>query len=147
MSEEIRSLITEYVQKVWTEGDAGFISSNIAEDFVPHFLFSHLPRDRKGFEAYVATFRTAFPDLEVELEDLVVEGDKAAFRWTAYGTHDGPLMGVPPTGESVRFGGLSLFRVESGQLAEGWAQADVMGVMTQIRAIDPPGKKQPAAPR
>ena len=46
--------------------------------------------------------RTAFPDLRFTIEKLVTEGDTVAGRLTTSGTHQGPLMGIPPTGRSVR---------------------------------------------
>jgi predicted ester cyclase len=45
-------------------------------------------------------WREAFPDLRVQLEDAVAEGDKVVARFTTTGTHRGAFMGLPPTGRS-----------------------------------------------
>ena len=71
--------------------------------------------------------RTAFPDLRFTIEELVTEGDTVAGRLTTSGTHQGPLMGIPPTGRSVRQDHLHVVRfrddiaVELGGRGTTWA--------------------------
>jgi predicted ester cyclase len=73
-------------------------------------------------------------------EDTVVEGDKVLVRWRSTGTHEGELMGIPPTGRRVTMTGFDLFRIEGGKIAEMWQEADRLGLLQQLGVILPPGQ-------
>jgi predicted ester cyclase len=60
----------------------------------------------------------AFPDTQITIGDLLVEGDTVATRWTARGTHQGELIGVPPNGNRVEISGITISRIEGGKVAE-----------------------------
>lgn len=77
-------------------------------------------------------YRVAFPDAHIALDDIIVAGDKVVTRWTATGTHEGDLMGIPATGTSIRFTGIRIFRVADGRIAEGWVNWDTFGLMRQL---------------
>lgn len=87
---------------------------------------------------YYQGFATAFPDGNVAIEDLVAEDDKLACRYTFTGTHQGPLMGIPPTGNAVTISGMTVLRFASGKCVERWTQADFLGLMQQIGVIPAP---------
>src|SRR5215216_5839105 len=80
-----------------------------------------------------ASVRRGFPDLESTIEDLIAERDKA--------THQGEYMGIPPTGNRVSFRGISIYRIEGGQIAESWGLSEDLGLMRQIGAIPEPGRE------
>ena len=82
--------------------------------------------------------RSAFPDLNATIEDMVAEGDKVAIRITWKGTQKGDFMGVPPTGKSVSFGVMDIVRVAEGKCVEHWGETDFMGLMQQLGAIPAP---------
>ena len=78
-------------------------------------------------------YRTAMPDLEVVVEDAFGSGDRVCTRWTARGTNDGELMGMPPTGKRVEITGNSIDRFDAdGKVVETWDQWDNAGFMTQL---------------
>jgi predicted ester cyclase len=85
-----------------------------------------------GFKQMVAGLLAAFPDLRLTIEDQVVSGDKVTTRWTAEGTHTGPLGEVKPTRKRMRIDGLILDRVVGVRVAERWEQWDQMGMMQQL---------------
>jgi predicted ester cyclase len=74
----------------------------------------------------------AFPDLHLTIEDQLVEGDRVAFRWSATGTHTGPLGAAPPTGKSVALDGLILDRLADGKVVERWEQWDQSLMLQQL---------------
>jgi len=71
---------------------------------------------------------------------MVAEGDKVATRWTMTGTHQGELMGIPPTGVRITVTGISMSRFADGKLAEGWNSYDILGMMQQLGVIPLPGE-------
>jgi predicted ester cyclase len=78
------------------------------------------------------------PDLSAKLEDLVAEGDKVVVRFTAEGTHDGTLLGVPPTGKRMRISGISIYRLAEGKFVEHWEEGDRLGLLQQLGVIPAP---------
>ena len=93
---------------------------------------------RKGIEAvmqYGAMIFTAFPDGRHVLEDVIAEGDKVVTRGTFSGTHQGELMGIPPTGKQVSFSVIHIDRVVDGKVVEHWGQGDTLAMMQQVGAI------------
>jgi predicted ester cyclase len=82
---------------------------------------------------------TAFPDLKVTSEFELADGDKVVMRWTAAGTHNGELMGIPPTGKRVQMTGISISRVAGGKIVEEWNETDQMNLMQQLGVVPAPG--------
>ncbi|WP_373372030.1 ester cyclase [Nannocystis radixulma] len=87
-----------------------------------------------GVLAAIRGLRAAFPDLRYTVEDLVVDGDRVAARFTLRGTHHGPFRGQAATGRSVEVGGSTHYRVAGGKLTEVRVFADFLGLMRQIDA-------------
>jgi steroid delta-isomerase-like uncharacterized protein len=87
---------------------------------------------RDGFKDMLAGLLAAFPDLRLTIEDQVVAGDRVVTRWSAQGTHTGPLGPVPATGRRVRVEGLVLDRLVDGKIAERWEQWDQMAMLQQL---------------
>jgi predicted ester cyclase len=87
-------------------------------------------------------FRAAFSDAQITVDDQIAEGDKVASRWTGRGTHDGELMGVPPSGRQVTVDGLVVSRVANGKVVEEWVNWDTLGMLQQVGAVPAPAQAQ-----
>jgi steroid delta-isomerase-like uncharacterized protein len=81
------------------------------------------------------TLHRAFPDLQITVEDLIESGDKLVVRNTVTGTHQGEYMGLPPTGRSVTYNEIFIFRFADGRIAETWGVVDVLSQMKQLGVI------------
>ena len=92
-------------------------------------------RGPDAFQAQCEGYRAAFPDLSMTIEHQVAEGDYVVTRWTARGTHQGELMGIPPTGNSVTTSGISIERVADGRIVEDHTEWDALGLMQAVGAI------------
>ncbi len=86
---------------------------------------------QKMIEGYV----TAFPDLHMAVEQMVVEGDLISTRWRVTGTHDGPLDKIEPTGKKIDISGQVIMRFEGPKIAEEWESFDEMAMLQQIGAM------------
>jgi predicted ester cyclase len=85
-------------------------------------------------------FRGAFPDMRLTEEDMIAEGDKVVDRVTVRGTHEGALMGIPPSGNQVEFVETHISRIADGKIVERWGQWDALGMMQQIGAVPEAGQ-------
>jgi steroid delta-isomerase-like uncharacterized protein len=88
-----------------------------------------------GFKKHVTTYRTAFPDLAMAVDEILADGNKVTVRWTARGTHKGTLLGIQPTGKEITTTGISLIRIAAGKVAEHWVTWDTLGMMQQLGAV------------
>ncbi|MGH2975515.1 MAG: ester cyclase [Solirubrobacterales bacterium] len=88
-----------------------------------------------GLAAMVQQYRGALSDLSVTIDHQFATGDWVASRFTIRGTHDGSLMGVPPSGRDVTFTGITISRCRDGQIAEEWELTDTVGLLGQVGAL------------
>ncbi len=79
-------------------------------------------------------YPTAFPDYQITIDDLLVEGDKVASRWTITGTHFGEYMGIAPTKKRCTYSGISIDRIENEKVVESWTNWDEAGLLRQLGA-------------
>ena len=77
-------------------------------------------------------FHQVFPDLHVVLDEVITTDDKVVSRWTAAGTHRAELAGIRATGRSVRWGGIDIYRLAGGRVAEWWRNEDFVGLLQQL---------------
>jgi steroid delta-isomerase-like uncharacterized protein len=143
MSAENKSLARRAFDELWTKGNLTAIDQLYSENCVFHDLGN--PEDirgRGGIKQFAQMFRTAFPDLQCTVEDVVAEGDKLALRWVSRGTHKGDLMGTAPTGKKVIFRGIQMQRISNGKIEEEWAGFNTLGALQEIGAV--PRLGQPA---
>jgi steroid delta-isomerase-like uncharacterized protein len=120
-------------------GEAELIAKTIDELVAPDAVIrTPLPIETTGAEAVKEVFARllrAYPDLHITIEDLVEEGDKVVMRNTVTGTHQGEHMGIPPTGKSVTYNEIFIFRFAGGRIAATWGVVDVLSQMRQLGAI------------
>ena len=83
----------------------------------------------------VQGYRDALSGLRVTIDQQFADGDFVATRFTITGTHEGDLMGAPPSGKDVAFTGVAISRCEGGRIAEEWEITDVAGLLGQIGAL------------
>jgi steroid delta-isomerase-like uncharacterized protein len=88
-----------------------------------------------GFFDHVAWFRAIFPDMVIQVNDMVAEDDRVVVYWTMVGTHQGELAGVAPTGRTVTGTAISQLRFRDGKLIEYQVTPDSLGYLQQIGAI------------
>ena len=139
MSEKIKARTRQFYDEVVNAGAIDRVDEFCTEDFVDHEEFPGIPSDREGVKQFFSMMRSAFPDFRVEVEDVIVEGDKAAARIRMTGTHEGEFMGVAPTHKRIDVQGVDLLRiVDEERAAEHWGVTDTATLMQQIGAIPAP---------
>jgi steroid delta-isomerase-like uncharacterized protein len=133
-----KAVIRAYVETIFNQRQVDRAGELVASDYVDH---AALPGQAPGLEGVTqkwAMYLAGIPDLRVTIEELVAEGDKVAVRRSYAGTHRGELLGIPATGKQVRIGGISIFRLAEGKIAEHWEQLDRLALMQQLGVIPAP---------
>ena len=119
--------------EVFNTGDMALVDETTAPDAVGHDPANG--EDMQGPEAFkglVQMYRSAFPDLQLTVEQQISDGDFVVTRWTSKGTNSGSLAGMPPTGKFAASSGITIDRFVDGKIAESWTQWDNMGLMQQL---------------
>ena len=143
MSDENNILSRRVLEEVFSAGNLDVVDEILSKDYVHHD--PAMPEEghgREHFKEFASMYRSAFPDVHVEIEDIIAEGDRVATRWVASGTHEGELMGISPTGNRVTVVGTTIDRLADGQIAETWDIYDALGMMRQLGAIPSPEETQ-----
>jgi steroid delta-isomerase-like uncharacterized protein len=129
-------LLNRVAEEVFNQRDLDAVNKLFSDDYVMHDPNAAQEiRGRDGFKAYVGRFHQAFPDLEVEQVDQLVDGDRVATRFLIRGTHEGELLGIAPTGTKVTVDGTIISRIESDRIAEEWTVVDTLGLLQQLDAV------------
>jgi steroid delta-isomerase-like uncharacterized protein len=120
-------------------GDAEFLSKTIDELVAPDAAIrTPLPIDATGAELLKqvwAMLLRIYPDIHLTVHDVIAEGDKVVTRNTVTGTHQGEFMGVAPTGKTVTYDEIFIFRFADGRVVETWGVVDVYAQMRQLGLI------------
>jgi steroid delta-isomerase-like uncharacterized protein len=135
MSAENEALLRRWFEEVWNKGRSEAIDEMFAPDGIAHGLGDTQVIGPEAFKGFHATFKGAFPDIKISVDDILSQGDRVAVRFTIRATHRGDHLGVPASGREVTVPAMSIVRCKNGQIAEGWNTVDMLGMMQQIDAI------------
>lgn len=125
-----KELVRRFVAAIWNGEETDLASELVHPDYAVG--------EGRGPDAVIASaavYRTAFPDMRWEIEQLIAEGEWVAARLTLTGTHLGPFGEIAPTGRRVLMREMIFWRVVDGKLHTVWAQADALGLRVQLGAI------------
>jgi steroid delta-isomerase-like uncharacterized protein len=106
--------------------DPGLIDHNPAPDHEPTLA---------GFKQKVVGFKTVFPDLTEDLQDIVACGDTVATRWVVTGSQRQEFMGIAATGQTIRVAGMNFYHLKDGRVTDIWTQFDGVAMMAQLGAV------------
>ena len=126
--EPVRRLFDE----VWNEGRLGLIDQLLSESVVLH-AGRNAVRGRETFKTIIAEFLAGFPDVQHEIEDLVIEGDRVVTRWRGLGPHRGVYAGIAPTGRAIDYTGITIFRIAGKRIDEAWVNAEMPELLASLR--------------
>ncbi|AKG21336.1 ester cyclase [Calothrix sp. 336/3] len=104
----------------------------MSSDIVGRGLDGSSLQGKDDFIKYGMTMFIAFPDGRHVFEEAIAEANKIVTRGIFSGTHQGELMGIPPTGKPVNFSVVHIDRVIDGKIVEHWGQGDTFAMMKQL---------------
>lgn len=127
-----KALIRRYYEELWNPWNLEAANDLISPEMEFRGSLGIAVRGISGFQGYMSTVRSAFPDFHNQVEDLVAEGEKVVARLTYSGTHQGEMFGLPPTGRAISYPGIAIFRISEDKVAEGWVMGDRWGLLQQL---------------
>jgi predicted ester cyclase len=134
--ERNKAVVRGYMEEVLNKGNLAAFDSYFSPDVV-----MNNSKDLKRQLAGIQSFRSAFPDFHLAIEDQIAEGDKVVTRVRFQGTHRGEYRGVAPIGKQVRYSGIAIDRIADGKVVEMWHIADTFALLQQVGAIPSPQPK------
>lgn len=137
MTDQNKTLARRGIEEVFNHGKYEVIHELVATSAVFHD--ASVPGGRfegpAGFKQFAETYRNAYPDIKLAIQDQIAEGEKVVTRWTATGTQKGELMGIKPTGKYTTVTGITIGRYENGKLVESWGNYDTLGMLQQLGVV------------
>jgi steroid delta-isomerase-like uncharacterized protein len=115
MTESSKAIVRRLVDEVMNGGNLDAVDS------------LYVPAIADDTKRWIAPFQQSFPDMHMEIVELVAEGDTVAARFTCSGTHTGEWLGHPPTGRRFELiDEVTFFRFENGRIAGSWTLEDTL---------------------
>ena len=117
-------------------GDIAGFGELVADDFIEHEGGPGLPPTKEGTLEFFRILLAAFPDMRMDVEDLIASEDKTVARVKVTATHQGEFMGVPPTGARVEIQLIDIMRFDdAGLVCEHWGVTDMLSLMQQLGVV------------
>jgi steroid delta-isomerase-like uncharacterized protein len=123
----------DVINRAWNSHDIERVLSFYSPDYVGSDVGQpRLQRGHAGMRAMLEQYWCAFPDLRFSVTHTVVQGGRVAILWVAEGTHQGPIMNIPPTGHKVEVRGVSVIDVQDGLVVRGQYIWDLAGMLRHM---------------
>ena len=130
-----KAVVRHFIASVLNQHHAAAAADVCAPDLAWHGGPLGEIRSLGSYQRFLASFFSSFPDLRVDVEDLISEGERVAARLTLHATHGGEFQGIPATGRAVAGAGTSIFRLAEGRIVEEWWHQDLLSIMKQLDAM------------
>lgn len=117
------------------QGDVGAVDDFVTDDVRYYNAPPGLAPGIAGYRDLMRMYLSAFPDLQMTIDDLIAEGDTVVVRLTGRGAQRGEFMGIAPTGKTISASAISIMRFREGRLAEEWEQVDALSLLQQLGAL------------
>ena len=136
-----KEIVQRWIHDGYNAGNIDVLRESVTEDVVMYGQpgVEGPLQGREEYLEWATEISKALPDQQIEIHEVVSEGDFVAARVTLTATQDGPLGDIPPTGESFEVDALALIRTDDGRIAEKWFRVDELGMMQQLGVIEQPG--------
>jgi len=136
-AQENKAIARAFCEETWGKGNLAAVDKFASSDFKVYYHLFPAPLDREGFKSWLVDTHAGFPDLQFTITDAIAEEDKVVITWTAQGTHQGEIkqLNLPPTGKSVSWTGVIIYRIIAGKVVEERGEEDALGLLQQLGLI------------
>lgn len=134
-----KAVVQRFIDEALNRHDWDATESLFAEDYVNYgFMPDDPAMSREEVRPLVDMLFSGFPDIQIEVEQIVAEGDTVITVYTARGTHNGEFNGIPATGRTVAIPGSSRYRLANGKIVEDRPGINVLALLTQLGVAPAP---------
>ena len=134
-TEQNKALVMRAWDELFNQKKLTVVDELWSTDYIYHGPQGQEFRGLESLKQLISHYFEAFPDLHVEIQDLIAEGDKVVSRVVTRGTHKGELQGIAPTGNEVTTTIILVTRLVGGKFAEDWESRDDLGMLQQLGVI------------
>lgn len=131
----IDAIVRAFIEEALNQHDLSAFNRFCASDYVWHGMDGAEVRGLEPFKREVEVFFDAFPDICIDILDIVGASDRAAVRFRESGTQQGGFAGTRPSGQRASWDGMAIYRVADGLLVEEWSVSDRLGLLEKIGAL------------
>ena len=141
--EEIKELVYRWFEKINSGKEVAIavIDEFYVTDYIAHGGTGEDLNGVEEFKQSISDFFSAFPDAHWSIDDMVVEGNKIAVRFTMSGTHKGDIVGVPAIDKKWKTWGIYIHHIVDGKFAESWTRYNSLGFFHQLWGLSTPSNK------
>jgi len=129
------AMVRRLIEEAQEGRNLAVIDELLADDFVDYSPLPGLPPTRDGVRMLFAGMHAAFPDLRVKIHEQIADDEKVVTRKTFTGTHGGPFLGVPASGNPVSFDAIDILTIRDGLIREHRVVVDQLALLKQIGAL------------
>ncbi len=138
MSAEENKAIARRAYDAINRNDLDALEEMVDSDITDHDPAPGQGPGLEGVKQYFSSLHAAFPDVHMDVEDMIAEGEKVVARVSVSGTHQGEFLGIEPTGNRVTIKGIDILRITDGKVVEHWGNFDDLGMLQQLGIVEPP---------
>jgi len=135
LSDENKAIAMRLIDEVLNAHSLARCDDLYDVNYDPHSLPPGFSPDREGMKEYHRHYFQAFPDMHLTVDGMIAEGDWVAVYYTGNGTHQGDLLGIPPTGKQVSASAILSLRIMDGKIVEDRLDGDKLGLLQQLGVI------------
>lgn len=133
--EAAKAVVRRNTEEVQGRGNFEVFDELFADDFLDHTPQPGRTPDKNGARELYQVLRTAFPDFHAVIHWQLADGDRVTTYKTYHGTHQGPFLGVTPTGRRIQFETVDVMQVRRGKITAHWGVANLFSLMQQLGAL------------
>jgi steroid delta-isomerase-like uncharacterized protein len=146
VSERNAAMVRRFYDELWNRWELWLADEIVASEVRFRGSLGTTLAGREQFKGYVEQVRAAFPDWHNKVDELIDAGNRVVARITCSGTHQGDLLGVPPTGRRVSYPAVAIFRLAGGVIEEAWVVGDTQELWRALGRLREAEPGAPAAP-
>jgi steroid delta-isomerase-like uncharacterized protein len=134
-----KEIARRFYEECWNQNKLERLEQFISKDCHYHDpVFPSLAPGVDSLKRHITMCRSAFPDLQFSLDDMIAERDEVVVHWTAHGTQEGQFLGVAATRRIASVSGTSIYRIKNQKMVEQFVDWNLLTLLEQLGAATAP---------